>query len=122
MEIEVVEEVAACNTSSMGGVSVCVSEQDFAAKVKATCGAQDQLLTAYEVSSACKTKKSKGYRFVKFQCCDAPEPKPAIAQEQADKPAPKKTADEASASGTEDAKDKTEDAKDKSTKTQPKTN
>jgi hypothetical protein len=117
-EVEEVEEVAACSTDSMGGVSVCVSEKDFAAKLKVTCGAQDQLLTAYEVSTPCKTKKNKGYRFAKFQCCDAPEAKPSVSQEIADKPAPKKTAHEASPSDS----DTSEKGKDKSIKTQPKTN
>jgi hypothetical protein len=71
------EEVAACWAASMGGVSVCLPESSFEAKAQSACGVQGQDLSEFAVGSPCKTKKGKGYRFAKFQCCDAQDAVPS---------------------------------------------
>ena len=78
----------------------------------------DQVLSAFGMSGECKTKKGKGYRFAKFQCCDAPEAKPSVSPETAEKPVASKDAD----SKPDSAPEKSENDSDKSIKTQPKTN
>ena len=61
-----------CKAASIGGLSVCLPELHFASKAKGICGDNGLELTQYAVSTPCKTEKGAGYRFAKFECCEAP--------------------------------------------------
>jgi hypothetical protein len=82
------EEANACWAASMGGVSVCLPESSFEAKAQSACANQGQGLSEFAVGSPCKTKKGKGYRFAKFQCCDATDlaPMDLVPNKPATKP------------------------------------
>ncbi len=108
-------DVAGCWEAAMGGPETCSPLSALEEKAMAACTNSSQVLSAFGFSDECKTKKGKGYRFAKFQCCDYPEAKPIVSLE-------KHVASKDADSKPDSAPEKSENDKDKSIKTQPKTN
>ena len=63
-------ETDSCWDASMGGPKECRTESSFEADAHEACANKGQALNLFSAGTPCMTKKGKGYRYAKFQCCD----------------------------------------------------